>query len=48
MSEEKKVEEGFYSPGSVKKGDISCFECIWIVTMQIIDSPDLEIEWILN
>lgn len=45
----KKEEATLYSPDKVKRGDISHFECVWLVTIELIDEPNnYEIEIILN
>jgi hypothetical protein len=46
---ERKPETIFYTPSRVKKGDISHFNCIWLVSIELIETIDnYEIEIILN
>jgi hypothetical protein len=47
MTAEK--EDVFYSPDKVKKGDLSLFKFVWIVTIELKDEVNpIEIEIILN
>ena len=39
----------FYSPDNVKRGNISEFSCVFLITIEMVDEIDpIEIEIILN